>query len=198
MADSDRLRLPVLAAIRILAQARDISTPPVASLPPALGPLLDALDPAAARVPAATATLAQRLGDARTLGLLEAADPSLFGVLLRDALRASEAAVRRIPADAPEPAARGVERIRAGGCLRLGGILVAQGLVGPRRLQDALEAQCSTGRRIGAELVACRQLAAREVAEALWLQHKLVASAAALAAAWAAAEPGVVRLVPVK
>jgi hypothetical protein len=130
----------------------------------------------------------QRLGDARTVELLAAGDGRAVGALVREAVAASQEPLRRAEAESPGDAARRAQAVRETGVLRLGAILVAQGVVGPRRLEAALEAQPSTKRRIGAELVAAGLVDAHEVAMALWLQHKLIAAALALATAAAEAQ----------
>jgi hypothetical protein len=155
MADTEEPRRTTLSPVRLAAN--DAPQPPMDAALRALAEALELVGPARAK---AEAVLVQRLGDERTLALLAGGDPRAVGALLKAA--ASSAA----PADS----------------LRLGQILVAQGLVAPRRLEAALDAQKATQRRIGAELVAAGHIDAREVAQALWLQHKLAAAARELAA----------------
>ncbi len=122
--------------------------------------LLEALElPAAARA-AMTLVLERRLEDAKTLALIAAGDPRRMAVLVHEA------------------ATLGTARP-----LRLGQILLAQGLVTSRALAEALATHRAAGRRIGAQLVADGELDPREVAGALWLQHKLRSAALALAGA---------------
>ena len=102
---------------------------------------------------------------------------------MREAAQLSGAAVLRAAEEHPNDPARRVALVRAAGPLRLGRILLAQGTVAPRRLAAALVAQKASRLRIGEELMAAGHLEAREVAEGLWLQHKLVAAALALMAA---------------
>lgn len=169
-----------------------------AVLEPPLQRILETLE--AARYDGITTaqTLQQRLGDARTVALLAqgATAAAVAEAVLRTCGLTSDA-VRVSLAQRPEDASARLALVRAAGPLRFGQILIAQGVVAPRRLEAALEAQKSTGRRIGEELVAGGHIAAREVAEALWLQHKLVAAAAALLVAEAAREAASPRLVQV-
>ena len=183
MADIDPPRRPFLASVRTPGAAPEAAAPP-----PILQQLLDALDLAGAARQGAAAALMQRLGDARTVELLATGDGRAVGTLLREAMVACEEPLRRAEAKSPGDAVRRLEAVRETGVLRLGAILVAQGVVAPRRLEAALEAQASTKRRIGAQLVAAGHLDAREVAMALWLQHKLIAAALALATAAAEAQ----------
>jgi hypothetical protein len=171
MPESETPRRTTLASVRLADPASGAGE---GALDPVLAQVLEALGlPGPAKAQAA-AVLAQRLGDARTVGLLAVGDAAAFAPLLRAAMDAAE----------------------AGEVLRLGAILVAQGVVAARRLEAALSAQRQSGRRIGEELVAAGQLAAREVAEALWLQHKLRAAARALAAEAAARDaPAAPRLI---
>jgi len=153
-----------------------------AAAAPAEGPLVaivEALQDAAADRGAIAEVVRQRLGDARTLGLLAQGDCARgVAALLVATLREAGDAVRRSLADHPDDAAGRLACVRA--AIRFGQVLVAQGLLAPRRLEPALAAQQSSGRRLGEELVAEGQISAREVAEALWLQHKLRAAALAL------------------
>lgn len=163
------------------------ASPEPAALPPPLEALLEMLAPAGIDRAGASQTLLQRLGDARTLALLAQSDTGRgAGRLIADSLQACVESLARSLADRPDDATGRLAILRTEGGLRFGRVLLAQGLVAPRRLEAALEAQKASGRRIGEELVAEGLIAAREVAEALWLQHKLVAAAHALFAAEAA------------
>ncbi len=129
--------------------------------------------------PAIADLLQHRLGDARTLALLAQGDSARgAAALLAQAVGDAAEAVRRSLAEHPADAAGRLACVRA--AIRFGQVLLAQGLVAPRRLEVALESQKSSGRRVGEELVAEGHISAREVAEALWLQHKLAAAALAL------------------
>lgn len=182
MADPEPPRRPALARVR-LASSQEVLAAPVADLPgmdPALERILEALELSGLARPQAAATLVQRLGDPRTLALLAAADAGRIGALVGDAVRLSDATVRHAAKEEPENQARRLDFVRSAGPLRIGQILLAQGLVAPRRLEEAIEAQKDSKRKVGEELVAGGHLVVREVAEALWLQHKLVATALAL------------------
>ena len=151
----------------------------VPALEPALAAILDALHDLGAERGAIVEVLRQRLGDARTLGLLgEGETASGVGVLVALAARATGDAVRRSLAEKPDDVAGRLARVRD--AIRFGRILLAQGVLAPRRLEAALASQKASGRRIGEELVAEGHISAREVAEALWLQHKLTACTLAL------------------
>jgi len=167
-------------ALRLASTSPEGDPPPNPAL--AEGPLaaiLAALDGVDADRAAIGEVLHQRLGDARTLALLAQGEAARgAGALLSDAARIAGEAVRRSLAERPDDAGGRLACVRA--AMRFGRILLAQGLVAPRRLELALESQKSSGRRIGEELVAEGHISAREVAEALWLQHKLAAAALAL------------------
>jgi len=142
-------------------------------------PVLEALQDLAAERAALIEVLRQRLGDARTVALLaQGGTAGAIGPLIAQAARGAGEAVRRSLAEKPDDASGRLACLRAE--FRFGRILLAQGLVAPRRLEAALESQKASGRRIGEELVAEGQISAREVAEALWLQHKLAAAGLAL------------------
>ena len=170
-------------SLRLAATA----SPEPAALAPPLEALLETLAPAGIDRAGASQTLQQRLGDACTLALLAQGDTARgAGRLIADSLQACVESLARSLADRPDDATGRLAILRTEGGLRFGRVLIAQGLVAPRRLEAALEAQKASGRRIGEELVAEGLITAREVAEALWLQHKLVAAAHALFAAEAA------------
>ena len=166
-------------ALRLAAASPALPEPD--PLPQPLAVFLEALAPAALDAATAAQILAQRLGDARTLALLAQGDTARgAGALAALALRACGKVLARSLAEQPEDASGRLAIVRASGALRFGKVLVAQGLVAPRRLEAALAAQQASGRRVGEELVAEGQIAPREVAEALWLQHKLLAATLAL------------------
>lgn len=167
------------------------------ALPAPLAALLEALAPAGLEPGTAAPVLLQRLGDARTASLLGQGETArAAGRCLAEALAACTGVLARSLAAQPEDAAGRLSTVRACGALRFGQVLLAQGLVAPRRLDGALQAQGANGRRLGEELAAQGLISAREVAEALWLQHKLRAAALALftaEAARAATSPRLVR-----
>lgn len=66
-------------------------------------------------------------------------------------------------------------------CCRLGGILVADGLITSDQLRDALAAQKDTGRRVGELLVEAGHVEPHHVEHALGIQKKLVAAVFAAA-----------------
>jgi hypothetical protein len=167
--------------LRLAAASAARPEPP--QLPPPLVALRDALAPLGLDPFPASQALLQRLGDARTVGLLGHGETAhAAGKLLARALEAGAPRFAKSVAERADDSAGRLAIVRATGALRFGELLVAQGVVAPRRLEAALEAQKQSGRRIGEELVAQGHIAAREVAEALWLQHKLNAAAAALGA----------------
>lgn len=192
MPDPEAPRNPA-PSLRLAATAN----PEPAALPPPLGALLEPLAAAGIDRASASPVLLQRLGDARTLALLGQGDTAASaGRLVAESLRACADSLARSLAERPDDAMGRLAILRTEGGLRFGRVLLAQGLVAPRRLEAALEAQKASGRRIGEELAAEGLIAAREVAEALWLQHKLVAAALAIfatEAARAAATPRLVR-----
>lgn len=144
-----------------------------------LATIVEALEVFAAGRASMAEMLRQRLGDARTLELLARGDAARgAGALLAQAAGDAIEGVRRSLAERPDDVAGRLACVRAG--MRFGQVLLAQGLVAPRRLEVALESQKSSGRRIGEELVAGGHISAREVAETLWLQHKLAAAGLAL------------------
>ena len=148
-------------------------------LEPPLAAILDALQDLGPERSAIVDVLRQRLGDARTLGLLgEGETAPGVGMLVALAARAAGDAVRRSLAQKPDDVAGRLACVRD--AIRFGRILLAQGVLAPRRLEAALASQKTSGRRIGEELVAEGHISAREVAEALWLQHKLAACTLAL------------------
>ena len=186
---------PETPRLRLASASPEVGRAPV--LEPPLQRILETLE-AAGFDRAAAETLQQRLGDARTVALLAhgATAAAIAERVVRTCGLASDA-VRVSLAQSPEDASTRLALVRATGPLRFGEILLAQGVVAPRRLEAALEAQKSSGRRVGEELVAGGQIAAREVAEALWLQHKLVAAAAAVLVAEATREAASPRLMRV-
>jgi hypothetical protein len=169
----------------------------VPALEPPLARIVAVLEAAGFDAPGATETLQQRLGDARTVALL--AQGGTAGAIAERVVRTcglASDAVRVSLAERPEDASGRLARVRNAGPLRFGQVLVAQGVLAPRRLEDALEAQKASRRRIGEELVAAGHITAKEVAEALWLQHKIAAATLALIvseAERAAASPRLVR-----
>ena len=123
--------------------------------------------------------LLQRLGDARTLALLAQGESAArTAKLMAEAASNAGDAVRASLAEPAGDAAGRLASVRS--AIRFGQVLLAQGLVASRRLEAALEAQKSSGRRLGEELAAAGHTTPREVAEALWLQHKLAAVVLAL------------------
>ena len=166
-------------ALRLAASSSEDARP---GLPVGEGPLeaiLEKLADFRADRAAIAELLRQRLGDARTLALLAQAETAhAAGALIAQSAREAADAVGRSLAERPDDAAGRLACVRA--AMRFGQVLLAQGLVAPRRLEVALESQKSSGRRIGEELVAEGHISAREVAEALWLQHKLAACTLAL------------------
>jgi hypothetical protein len=182
MNDSNLPRRPV-PPLRLAASAP--GAPP--GLPPPLGVLLEAIAGAVLDRVGLAPAIVQRLGDARTLALLREGDTACnAGRLVAEALRHCVQSL----AERPEDASGRLALVRANGSLRIGQVLLAQGLIAQRRLEAALASQPESGRRIGEELVARGQIAAREVAEALWLQHKLRASVLALVDLAARDAPG--------
>lgn len=185
---------PEAPRLRLASASPEAARVPV--LAPPLARILEVLEAAGFDGATAAETLTQRLGDARTVALLAQGGTAgaAAEIVVRTCGLAADA-VRVSLAQRPEDASARLALVRGSGPLCFGQVLVAQGVVAPRRLEAALEAQKSSGRRIGEELVADGHIAAREVAEALWLQHKLVAAALALILAEAAREAASPRLV---
>jgi hypothetical protein len=150
MAAIRRILVPDASLRPAAPEAAPSAAAPFRARPP-LDALVEALGVTGPSRDYVARTFAHRLGDARTLALLEAADVAECARLLREAFVG-----RNLDA------------------LRLGRILIAQRHLGPHALAAALKIQKSSGRRVGEELVHQRKLDARAVAHALWLQHKLV------------------------
>jgi hypothetical protein len=186
---------PESPRLRLAAASPDAARVP--ALEPPLARILEVLEAARFDAPSAAETLQQRLGDARTVALL--AHGGTAGAIAERVVRTcglASDAVRVSLAERPEDASGRLALVRNAGPLRFGQVLVAQGVLAPRRLEAALEAQKSSRRRIGEELVAAGHITAKEVAEALWLQHKIAAATLALIvseAERAAASPRLVR-----
>lgn len=188
---------PEAPRLRLAAVAPEAAR--VAALEAPLARILQVLEAARFDAPAAAQTLQQRLGDARTVALL--AQGGTAGAVAERLVRTcglASDAVRVSLAEHPDDASGRIALVRGAGPLRFGQVLVAQGVLAPRRLEAALEAQKASKRRIGEELVAGAHITAKEVAEALWLQHKLCAAALALIVAEAERIAASPRLVQVK
>ena len=167
------------ATLRLAAASPANDAQGESPLPEALAVIFAAVQDCGAERGAIAQVLGERLGDARTLALLAQGETAPgSAALVAETARAAAEAVRRSLAEKPDDASGRLACVRAQ--LRFGRILLAQGVVAPRRLEAALQSQRASGRRIGEELAAEGQISAREVAEALWLQHKLAAAVLAL------------------
>jgi hypothetical protein len=133
---------------------------------------------------------------------------NILGELLSQAGNVGEPAFLREPLSAVEPTGlvppglkdmteaeldaflsdRGVEACQSPVCFRLGEILVASGLITRRQLEEALERQKYSDKKIGELLVEAGHVEHHHVSAALSIQRKLIAAALAAALSLSATE----------